>query len=236
MADSNNATSAATATNNATTATNQNTGSGATHNNIQPSIVKTSIVKHTPATGTIEASGTGGSIEGYWTAAPSGYLLENGSAVSRTTYADLFAVIGTTHGAGNGTTTFNLPDSRGRIAVNKSSDTEFDTLGEKYGAKTDTLITAGMPSHSHIQDSHNHTQNSHAHANPVAVIYGGNASTYRSIFATNSPFWSSADPNNPTAGTAATNNATTATNQNTGGGGAHNEIQPSIVKTFAIKF
>jgi len=87
----------------------------------------------------------GTSLEGYWTAAPSGFLLEDGSAVSRTTYAELFAVIGTTFGTGNGSTTFNLPDSRGRVTVNKSTDTEFDTLGEKYGEKAHTLTQGESP-------------------------------------------------------------------------------------------
>lgn len=45
--------------------------------------------------------------------APAGFLKANGAAVSRTTYADLFGKIGTTYGAGNGSTTFNLPDARG---------------------------------------------------------------------------------------------------------------------------
>lgn len=49
------------------------------------------------------------------TSAPTGYLMCNGSAVSRTTYADLFAAIGTAHGTGDGSTTFNLPDYRGRF-------------------------------------------------------------------------------------------------------------------------
>ena len=53
-----------------------------------------------------------------WTArstAPTGYLKANGAAVSRTTYADLFAAIGTQHGAGDGSTTFNVPDLRGEF-------------------------------------------------------------------------------------------------------------------------
>jgi microcystin-dependent protein len=80
----------------------------------------------------------GSTIDGYWAAAPTGFLLEDGAAVSRTTYAALFAVIGTTHGVGDGSTTFNLPDSRGRMLVMKSTATEFDVLGEIGGAKTHT--------------------------------------------------------------------------------------------------
>lgn len=49
------------------------------------------------------------------TTAPDGFLKANGAAVSRTTYADLFAAIGTTYGAGDGSTTFNLPDLRGEF-------------------------------------------------------------------------------------------------------------------------
>src|SRR5690606_10610092 len=46
---------------------------------------------------------------------PTGYILADGSAISRTTYADLFDIIGTSHGEGDGSTTFNLPDYRGRF-------------------------------------------------------------------------------------------------------------------------
>lgn len=73
---------------------------------------------------------------------PNDWLLCDGSAVSRTTYADLFAVIGTNFGIGDGSTTFNLPDLRGRIAVGKSNDSEFDTLGKTGGSKTDDLSNA----------------------------------------------------------------------------------------------
>jgi microcystin-dependent protein len=68
--------------------------------------------------------------------APDGYLLCNGSAISRTTYADLFGVIGTLYGAGDGTATFNLPNMKGRVPVGLDpSDTDFDTLGKTGGHK-----------------------------------------------------------------------------------------------------
>lgn len=79
--------------------------------------------------------------------APTGWLLCDGAAVSRTTYAALFAAIGTAYGTGDGTTTFNLPDLRGRVAVGlKAGETEFDTLAETGGSRTHThtLSDAGQ--------------------------------------------------------------------------------------------
>ena len=65
------------------------------------------------------------------TTAPNGWLICDGSAVSRTTYANLFSVIGTTYGSGNGSTTFNIPNLKGKVPVGlDSSDTSFDTIGE----------------------------------------------------------------------------------------------------------
>ena len=71
------------------------------------------------------------------------------TAVSRTTYAALFAITSTTYGSGDGSTTFNLPDLKGRVAVGKSADTEFDVLGETGGAKTHTLSESELPAHTH---------------------------------------------------------------------------------------
>ena len=82
-----------------------------------------------------------GTVEAYsGSTAPNGYLLCDGSAVSRTTYSDLFSVIGTTYGSGDGSTTFNLPNLKGRtVVMQDTTQTEFDTLGETGGSKTDNL-------------------------------------------------------------------------------------------------
>ena len=75
--------------------------------------------------------------------APSGWLICNGQAISRTTYAALFAVIGTTYGAGDGSTTFNVPN-----LVNKTVRGS-NSLGKTGGADTVTLSTANIPAHTH---------------------------------------------------------------------------------------
>ena len=197
---------------------------------------------------------------------PSNWLLCDGSAVSRSTYASLFAAIGTQYGSGDGTTTFNLPDIKGRTIVGKdASQTEFDVLGETGGAKTHTLLISEMPSHTHLQDSHTHTQNSHthtqnshnhtqnAHTHPNAgggyaalisfTASGGNSAYMgQGAFGAGGATWAGAQTatNNATTATnqstTATNQATTATNQNTGGGEAHNNLQPYIVLNYIIKF
>jgi len=90
---------------------------------------------------TIEAANNGGdtmpagtSLEFAGSVLPDGYLWEDGSAVSRTTYAGLFAIIGTTYGVGDGSTTFNLPDRRGKFGIGKSTSGTAAVLGETGGA------------------------------------------------------------------------------------------------------
>ena len=80
------------------------------------------------ATATVQLLAPTGAINAYsGSIAPTGWLLCDGAAVSRATYSDLFALIGTTYGAGNGTSTFNLPNLKGRVIVGlDSSQTEFD--------------------------------------------------------------------------------------------------------------
>ena len=116
----------------------------------------------------------GSGTEFWGTSAPAGWLFAAGQAVSRTTYAKLFAVIGITYGAGDGSTTFNLPDKRGRVSVSKddmlgSAAARVTTAGS--GVDGTTLGAAGgdqlTQAHSHgtTQSAHSHgtTESPHAH-------------------------------------------------------------------------
>ena len=96
-----------------------------------------------------------------WSAAsiPSGFLECNGQAVSRSTYAALFAIVGTTYGVGDGSSTFNVPDLQDRVPVSKSPNKNLaSTGGANTVAKTGnvggstanaTLSTPQLASHSH---------------------------------------------------------------------------------------
>jgi len=84
-----------------------------------------------------------------WTSAPTGWLICDGSAVSRTvTYSALFAITSTLYWVGDWSTTFNLPDLRGRVPVGKNTWT-FTTLGSTWWAETHTLTTPEIPAHTH---------------------------------------------------------------------------------------
>lgn len=90
---------------------------------------------------------------GAWAAAPTGWLLCDGSAVSRSTYRRLFDAIGTAYGVGDGSTTFNVPDLRGRSPVGVDGGagriTANNTRGAAGGAESVTLTTSHLPAHTH---------------------------------------------------------------------------------------
>jgi microcystin-dependent protein len=141
--------------------------------------------------------------------APTGWLLCFGQAVSRTTYAALFAVLSTTYGAGDGSTTFALPDLRGRVAagldnMGGTAASRLTTagaglngaaLGAAGGGQTHTLTEAQMPAHTH-------------NANTGS---GGGGSMG--------------------IGDSGSSSATSST----GGGQAHPNVQPTLITTYIIK-
>jgi len=105
-----------------------------------------------------------GSISHYaGSISPTGYILCDGSAVSRTLYHQLFLVIGTTYGSGDGINTFNVPNLKGKFVVGfDTNQSEFNNLSETGGSKTHTLTISEIPSHNHnglTQSSGSHTHN-----------------------------------------------------------------------------
>lgn len=129
-----------------------------------------SLILYCNGTGWISIGKSSGVPSGSMTAyggssAPAGWLLCDGSAVSRTTYASLFSAISTAFGVGDGSTTFNLPDGRGRVLAGKDnmggtaanrltaagSGITGTTLGATGGAETHALTAAQMPPHTHTE-------------------------------------------------------------------------------------
>jgi microcystin-dependent protein len=94
---------------------------------------------------------TGALLDFAGSTAPDGFLICNGAAVSRDTYATLFATIGTTYGVGDTTTTFNLPDFRGRASVGAGlgSGLTNRALGTQIGEESHLLTEGELPSHNH---------------------------------------------------------------------------------------
>lgn len=141
---------------------------------------------------------------------PSGWLLCDGRAVSRSTYSALFTAIGTTYGVGDGSTTFNIPDLRARspIGVNNSSlpggaNGSFSTRNRAAtgGAETVTLSTSEIPSHNHRIDTDDSGLGSALASRLGSNVYSG-AGFYTA---------------------------------NAGGGGAHNNMHPFNTVNFMIK-
>jgi microcystin-dependent protein len=87
-------------------------------------------------------------------AAPTGYLLCDGAAVDRTTYADLYTVLLDVYGAGDGSTTFNVPDMRDRVAAGASDAATPNAAGDVAGK--DVWDSADLPAHTHSTPAHTH--------------------------------------------------------------------------------
>lgn len=150
---------------------------------------------------------------------PAGWLLCDGQAVSRSTYAALYAIVGTTYGSGDGSTTFNVPDLRGRVVAGKDDmggsaasrltsttiTSGATTLGNNGGSQTHTLSEAQLPAHTHTTES----------------AFGGSANASRL--------------NNAASGGSGTSSFSFFATSSVGGGSAHNNVQPTIILNYIIK-
>lgn len=162
---------------------------------------------------------------------PSGWILCYGQAVSRATYAALFAVVSTTYGSGDGSTTFNVPDLRGRAVAGKddmggtSADrltgladgVDGDTLGGAGGLESNTLTEAQMPAHKH--GSGNLIKNFFdigVYGNTTTDVPGLATDAHDSGFGGTGGTW---QPWTQTVGSSA----------------AHNNVQPTIILNYIIK-
>ena len=162
--------------------------------------------------------------------APTGFLLCDGSAVSRTTYATLFAALdnGNIYGAGDGSSTFNLPDLRGRVVAGQddmggssgnnltglSGGVNGDTLGATGGSETHTLTTAQLAAHTHsFSDTDSITAMKFLN-DGLGVNRGGSGQSSSSGSITVS---------------------ISGTTGSKGSGNAHNNVQPTIILNYIIK-
>ena len=168
-------------------------------------------------------------------AAPTGYFLCDGSAKSRTTYAGLFAIIGTTYGAGNGSTTFNIPDLRGRVIAGLDSDSggfadrlttgsAADLNGRLLGANNGNPGDTGRGTNGaqeHLLTASELPQHTHTFSGTVSLDGTAAGTPPTEIMMDND-------------GNGTASNVTTANGGNAGDQ-AHNNVQPTIILNYIIK-
>lgn len=145
---------------------------------------------------------------------PGNWLTCDGASLLRTDYPDLFATVGTTFGAVDGTH-FSLPDLRGRVPLGTGTGAGLSTyaLGDSGGEENHVLITAETPAHSHTDTGHSHTEGIASPAVGAAIVGVPIPSAIPAVGVTG-------------AGSAALSA--------TGGDGAHNNRQPFIALNYFI--
>ena len=192
---------------------------------------------------------TGSIIVYAGSSAPSGWLFCDGSAISRTTYATLFGIVSSTYGGGDGSSTFNLPDIRGRVVAGKEASASLltsaigglngNTLGNTGGAQGITLTSAqsGLPAHNHTltMNAHTHTFTANPHTHTVtnalpigASGIGAGTVTGGAPVTTSAATVTGSNSTVTTTGTIANNSAANTSS-------AHANVQPTIILNYCIK-
>ena len=160
---------------------------------------------------------------------PTGFLLCHGQAVSRTTYSGLFAVVSAHYGAGDGSSTFNLPDLRGRVVAGKDNmggtsannltgltgGIDGDVLGRTGGEQSVSITEAQLPAHSHAAAMEETADDSSGITRVgLGRSLSDRAGTYR---------------------TSVSDGGGNLLIANTGSGSAHNNVQPTFILNYIIK-
>lgn len=176
-------------------------------------------------------------------AAPSGWLLCDGSSYSQASYADLYAVIGAAYGSGGGN--FNVPDLQGRVPVGSGSGAGLTarTRGQASGAETVVLGISNLPSHTHGM-THNHptattnTEPAHSHLPPAGAthyVYSGNNSNAGLSFSAGGVLGGTTGNAGAHSHTVTISNSSKTETDPAGSGTAVDNMQPYLVVNYIIK-
>lgn len=153
---------------------------------------------------------------------PDGWLVCDGTAVSRFTFAVLYGIVGDLYGNGDGISTFNLPDFQRQVPMGMGGTQIAGpdiTVGSQGGDETVELEEASIPAHTHVTGgTHTHVEQAAANGGAINQILLGSSASATPVT------------------TATTTANASSTLDSVGDGDGHNNVQPSLVVNFIIKY